>query len=110
MAGKGYLYLLHFARPIGPEGGHQAQHYLGWARDPHKRIDDHIIGKGAAITAWCVAHGIDFRIVATWPGDRDDERIAKTNGHYARRCPECREEARARHRAWERARRGVKRG
>ena len=45
-------YLLHFDEPIGnpdnPRG--QAQHYLGYANYLPRRAEEHLTGRGAAIT------------------------------------------------------------
>ncbi len=85
------LYLLHFDAPLGDSSRPHmsAQHYLGFADDVAARIAEHQAGRGAAITAACVARGIGLRHVATFDGDRTAERRAKRNGHFERRCPVC---------------------
>jgi putative endonuclease len=89
------VYLMHIEQPIGnPNNPHgQAQHYIGYTNKLGERWERHIRGAGAAITRWCVRHGIGFAIVRTWGkkagASRRLERQLK-NYHKARQlCPVC---------------------
>ena len=90
----GVLYLLHFDEPLGdPERPRMsARHYLGWASDGalQARLDEHLSGRGAKITAECVRRGIGWTVTLLGDGTRDDERRRKKNGHHERRCIVCR--------------------
>jgi predicted GIY-YIG superfamily endonuclease len=80
------IYLLHFDQPY-----RHAQHYLGYADNIERRIAEHRAGRGAKLTAAVVAAGIEFRVVRTWPGDREEERRlkGKRSKRVALRCPVC---------------------
>lgn len=99
MASKvpGFVYVLHFSLPVGNPNGHQARHYVGWAKDVDRRMGDHAMGNGAKITAAAVEAGAVLHVVHTRPGTRDDERILHNQGHLARLCPLCRSAELARH-------------
>jgi hypothetical protein len=85
------VYLLHFSAPLGnPQNTRaQASHYLGWALDVASRLAEHRAGRGAAITRAAVERGIDFDVVASWPGDRYLERRLKNLKATPRLCPVC---------------------
>lgn len=83
----GYVYLIHFARPIS--GAHTTQHYTGWAYDWKARLAQHKAGHGARLTQVAVERGIDFDVVQVWPGDRDFERYVKRMKAANRLCPIC---------------------
>lgn len=98
LRGGGWVYLLHFAAPIGahdnPRG--MARHYVGWSPDPQRRLWAHRAGRGAALTRAVVECGIQMTIAAMWPGYRSDEREAKRQKNAPRVCPVCRAEREAR--------------
>lgn len=87
----GYIYLLHFARPVGnldnPRG--QARHYVGWAHDPLTRNLEHRAGLGAALTRAAVAAGITWELYVLTEGDRALERQIKNLKAAPRLCPVC---------------------
>jgi len=84
----GYVYLLHFERPISEK--HTAQHYIGWAYHLGSRMQQHLKGRGARFTQVAKERGIPFVIAAAWPGDRTYERELKRKKHASRLCPICR--------------------
>ncbi len=93
----GYVYLLHFERPINP--ARPAQHYLGYADDLGRRIRQHKRGRrytsGGGFTGCSrlceVAHerGIGFHVVRVWRGGRELERRLKSRKKITRYCPVC---------------------
>lgn len=89
----GTLYLLHFERPLGDPDRPRAsaQHYIGWTNgvSVDDRISAHRKGRGAVITRAAMRQGIEMHLVKTWPGTPNQERRAKKNGHFERRCPIC---------------------
>lgn len=89
----GFIYLLHFAEPIGgnPNPKFQAQHYTGWASKLEARLSCHLAanGKGASLTEFVVEAGIEWEVVRLWRGTRTDERRLKVQGSARRRCPVC---------------------
>jgi len=88
---RGYVYLLHFDKPISEH--HTAQHYIGWAYRLDSRMQQHLRGRGARFTQVARERGIGFVIAATWPGDRTYERTLKQKKHAARLCPICKRAA-----------------
>lgn len=80
----GTVYLLHFDRPYK-----HARHYMGWAEDLQRRLDEHLAGRGARLTSVVMAHGIGWTLARTWPGTRARERQLKVMGGASRRCPLC---------------------
>jgi len=84
----GVVYLLHFSELVG-----HAQHYLGWAIDPHDRIDSHLAGTGSRLVAAAVRRGIHIELVRTWDRvDRNFERALKNRGNSRALCPVCKAE------------------
>ena len=82
------VYLLHFERPISPK--HTCQHYLGYADDIERRIEEHRNGRGARLTAVAKERGIGFRVVRVWEGaDRQFERSLKNRKNAPKLCPCC---------------------
>ena len=90
----GYIYLLHFDRPISEK--HTCQHYLGFtSRRLFVRIGEHRQGlrSAARLTQVAKERGISFKVVRTWRGTRNDERRLKNGKNAARYfCPICRGE------------------
>ena len=84
----GYVYLLHFDRPISEK--HTAQHYIGWAYHLSSRMQQHLSGRGARLTQVAKERGIGFTLVAVWPGDRSYERKLKNQKRGPKLCPICR--------------------
>ena len=60
----GWVYVLHFAQPLGNAANPRAQarHYLGWTHDLSVRLAQHALGRGAAITRAAVAQGITWSV------------------------------------------------
>ena len=86
----GYIYLLHFERPISDR--HTCQHYLGYtSRRLFIRIQDHRKGtrSAARLTQVAKERGISFRVVRTWRGTRNDERRLKNRKEGPYLCPVC---------------------
>ena len=100
------VYLLHFSRPIGNPANTrgQAQHYIGSAEDLEARLQEHRSGRGAKITAYLAASGIDWKCVRIWDGGRRQEKKLKARHNATRLCPVCAEQARERQRAYPRRR------
>lgn len=88
---RGFVYLLHFDRPIGnPDNPRaMAQHYLGWAAILSSRLRDHRSGSGAAITKALRDQGIDFTLVRVWKAGRTFERELKNRKKARQLCPFC---------------------
>jgi hypothetical protein len=100
---SGTIYLLHFSAP-GPGG---ARHYIGWSADLAGRLHAHLVGRGSRLMAAIRRLGIDWRCVASWPGDRAEERRLHLRHQHARLCPVCRRLALACHAAHERSARAA---
>lgn len=93
----GYVYLLHFERPINP--ARPAQPYLGYTDDLARRIRVHERGKRynwsggfTGCSRLCeVAHdrNIGFQVARVWFGDRRLERRLKSRKKITRYCPVC---------------------
>ena len=83
----GYVYLLHFDKPISDK--HTCQHYIGWTLHLPSRAIAHMRGYGARLTQVAQQRGIGFVIAATWPGDRHLERRMKNRKSAPRFCPLC---------------------
>lgn len=98
--GKSGLYLLHLDPPLA-----HAAHYLGYADDIGRRVEQHQVGKsGAKLIGAAVAAGSKLHLVRYWPGaTREDERKMKSlqvgkdfkprgsqsYGSRGRLCPYC---------------------
>ena len=78
---KGVIYLLHFSGKVADH----AQHYLGWALDPEKRLKEH----RAKLVLAAKAKGLTMEIVRTWEGTRDQERRLKNLKNPRMLCPQC---------------------
>lgn len=87
---KGYVYLLHFSDRLGnPQNPHaMAQHYIGFALDPHERLAQHRAGQGAKITAAAVQRGITFEMFC-WPAPLGFEKTLKGFKRAPCFCPIC---------------------
>lgn len=69
------IYLLCFDKPYK-----HAKHYLGWCEDKEfpNRLEKHIKGNGARLTAAASKNGISFTLARIWPkGDRHLEKKLK---------------------------------
>lgn len=82
----GFLYLLHLSRPY-----RHARHYMGWAKDLDRRLEEHRNGTGARLTQVAVQNGIELILAWASRGTRDDERWMKNKKNAPRLCPLCRE-------------------
>lgn len=84
----GDVYLLHFNQPY-----QHARHYLGWAEDAERRIEEHRNGKGSRLMQVVRNAGIDFRVAKIWHNQsREFERRLKNQGGLSRQCPICQAE------------------
>lgn len=83
----GTIYIIHFERPF-----HHARHYVGWADDIEKRLQDHWMGRGAKILRAVRAAGIGWLVSRLMPGTRNDERKIKNGKNTSKLCPICRDE------------------
>jgi predicted GIY-YIG superfamily endonuclease len=54
------VYLLHFSQPIRP--AHTTRHYLGYAKNLKKRIQQHREGKGSRLCQVALERGIGFEV------------------------------------------------
>lgn len=84
------VYLYHLSAPLGNER-HQAQHYVGSARDLGARDAMHRRGRGSHFTRAAVERGITLTLARVWDGcGRDVERRIKRSGRrFADFCPIC---------------------
>lgn len=83
------LYLLHF----DPRYGH-AGHYLGYAKDITRRVEEHTScnGKSSPLVRAALGDGCEVSLVRIWPrGTRKLERRLKNQGGLSRHCPVCRD-------------------
>lgn len=85
------VYLLHYYKPLSKR--HTAQHYLGFATDVDRRIEQQRRGKKGIAANFChVAkrRRIRFVITKVWVGgDRKLERALKNRKNHAKLCPIC---------------------
>ena len=87
---RGTIYLLHYTKRTSRDH----QHYLGWAKDPIRRLQRHRAGYGARDTRLAVAEGAALVMVQTWPGTAALERRLKDwsrarRAGFAGICPMC---------------------
>lgn len=80
----GTVYLIHFERPF-----RHARHYVGWSEQLEARLAHHRNGNGSRLMAAVTAAGIEWQVVRTWPGSRDDERRLHKLKGATKICPEC---------------------
>jgi predicted GIY-YIG superfamily endonuclease len=87
---EGYVYILHFDRPLGNLDNPRAQaaHYCGFAEDLPARLAKHAAGKGAKLTAAAVAQGITYHVYA-WPAQLRQEQLLKAAKRTHAFCPAC---------------------
>jgi hypothetical protein len=83
----GWIYLLHFDRPISTN--HTTQHYIGYSTDLDQRIRAHRNGKGSRLCQVARQRGIHFRVAEVWVGDRNLERALKCLKNAPQLCPYC---------------------
>jgi predicted GIY-YIG superfamily endonuclease len=84
----GTIYLIHFSVPL-----YHARHYVGYTRNRlEDRIEEHKQNRGARILAHLNSLGIEWKVVKTWNGDRNEERRLKKSTKSCFLCPICREE------------------
>lgn len=80
----GLIYFIEFKPPLGSKR-HRARFYCGWTRAPLPcRITAHMLGLGAAITAWAAKHNVQMTCIHSEPGTRADERRIKRQKNHAR--------------------------
>jgi predicted GIY-YIG superfamily endonuclease len=89
-AAQGTIYLLHYTKPTS----RGRQHYLGWAKDPLRRLRRHRAGYGATDTRIAVAEGAGLVMAQTWSGTPSLERRIKEwrrarRAGFAGICPLC---------------------
>lgn len=81
------IYLIHFDRPLA-----HARHYIGYTESAATlpaRIEAHRSGNGAKILKALNGHGIGYKVVMTWRGDRRQERKLKNKKKSSSLCPIC---------------------
>lgn len=81
------LYLLHFDPPYRHAG-----HYLGFALDVDRRVDEHLrsLASSSPLVRAAIAAGSAVSLARVWPGgDRTLERRLKRRHCHARFCPVC---------------------
>lgn len=79
------VYLLHFQ----PSYKH-ARHYLGYADDIERRLQEHRSGQGARLTEVAMHAGCELMLVRTWPDrGRHFERKLKRRKNAPKLCPIC---------------------
>lgn len=85
----GYVYLLHFQRPISPD--HTTQHYTGYADDLATRIQvqEHGGSNAARLLQVAKERHIPFTVARVWRGGRTLERQLKNRKSAPRLCPIC---------------------
>ena len=71
--GPGTVYLLHFARPFGPNPSTRTQHYLGWTQNLRRRLNERRKGRGSGVTPRAHREGVPFVLAQTWPGTTQRE-------------------------------------
>jgi hypothetical protein len=84
----GTVYLLHFARPFGPNPSTRAQHYLGWTQNLRRRLNEHRKGRGSGVTRRAHREGVPFVLAQTWPGTTQREAELRLLGPREL-CPVC---------------------
>lgn len=101
----GIVYLYHLDAPLDAAHPTQPRHYGGFCEFGRLPERDQTHHKGerwthewdgekkhtgaARFLAVAVERGIDFRIVRTWRGTRDDERRLKQQKNFPALCPIC---------------------
>jgi hypothetical protein len=87
------VYLIHFSKRY--PGGKQPQHYVGYADDEkfEQRQERHKKGGGSRLLRAVNFAGIDYQVVRTWAGGRNEERRLKDQHHHERYCPICSRES-----------------
>lgn len=81
----GDVYLIHLSEPIG-----HARHYIGFALDHVKRLEDHRASRGGRLLTVANTRGISYEVVRVWsPADRRFERRAKNRSAAPLLCPVC---------------------
>jgi predicted GIY-YIG superfamily endonuclease len=79
------VYLLHFS----PAYRH-ARHYVGYAEDIIKRVDEHRAGSGSRLTQVALQAGSQLQLVRIWQdADRATERRIKNWKNSPKLCPIC---------------------
>lgn len=92
---KGFIYLLHFHKPLPTSGKRKVRHYLGFAENLEHRINQHRNGIKAhnALPIAFYQWKIGFVVAIVWQGTRKQERAIKNRKkNMARWCPECQKE------------------
>lgn len=80
------VYLIHFQTAY--KG---ARHYIGSTKDLTKRVEHHRAGTGAKLLKAINLAGIDWEVVRTWAGGRQEERALKNRKKASHFCPVCQE-------------------
>lgn len=82
----GYVYLIHFERPIG-----NARHYVGYTDDFEKRVTEHRSGKGSQLTRLANEKGINWLVVRVWQNSTLDKEKSIKGMSTRITCPICRQ-------------------
>lgn len=84
----GWVYLLHFQRPISEN--HTTQHYLGsTVAGLAARMQQHRNGNGVRLLEVARERGISFTVARVWIGGRELEKRLKRRKESPRLCPIC---------------------
>ncbi len=86
---EGWIYTIHFDKPLGTAGRNAAWHYTGWAVELLGRLLEHRAGYGSKIMAEVQRRGITWHVGHLQRGTFDDERRLKRHS-ASRRCWTCR--------------------
>src|ERR1044072_4230656 len=83
---KGYVYIIHLAKPLA---GSKSCHYVGFSKEPKKRLWHHRNNSGSHFLREANRQGIEYCMVVLFRGTKADERKLKNCKNTARYCPCC---------------------
>jgi len=83
---KGYVYIIHLARPLASSN---SRHYVGFSKQPDKRLFHHRKGTGSNFLREANQQGIAYCLVVLQTGTKHDERKLKNTHNSAKYCPCC---------------------
>jgi len=83
---KGYVYIIHLARPLQ---GSNSRHYVGFSKQPDKRLFHHRKSTGSNFLREANQQGIPYALVVLQTGTKHDERKIKNTHNSAKYCPCC---------------------
>lgn len=85
----GWVYIIHLNQPWVTSDGRTLRHYVGFSKQPSKRLWHHRNGTGATFLLRALELGINFTEVVQFKGTKSDERRLKIRGHIDLYCPIC---------------------